>query len=161
CAAPPTWNNKSLRQAWKRSCFAWVCSTAPAPGTTAQTVSRRCTSMLPPRRPCLRSHAARPASTTSLTTTEQYRSRKRVVSLASIRLSEHDPEKACPGLDPGSTPVFRKDHAPRLGFPFSFLYRGLFDRSFAGGRWKRLAEKARAFQPIAPRLLGGFGDADA
>jgi hypothetical protein len=27
-----------------------------------------------------------------------------------IRL-EHDPEKACPGLDPGWVPVFRKDHA--------------------------------------------------
>ena len=26
--------------------------------------------------------------------------------------SEHDPEKACPGLDPGWKPVFRKDHAP-------------------------------------------------
>jgi len=25
---------------------------------------------------------------------------------------EHDQEKACPGLDPGWTPVFRKDHAP-------------------------------------------------
>jgi hypothetical protein len=25
---------------------------------------------------------------------------------------EHDPEKACPGLDPGWIPVFRKDHAP-------------------------------------------------
>jgi hypothetical protein len=25
---------------------------------------------------------------------------------------EHDPEKACPALDPGWTPVFRKDHAP-------------------------------------------------
>jgi len=24
---------------------------------------------------------------------------------------EHDPEKACPGLDPGWTPVFGKDHA--------------------------------------------------
>ena len=24
----------------------------------------------------------------------------------------HDPEKACPGLDPGWTPVFGKDHAP-------------------------------------------------
>ena len=24
---------------------------------------------------------------------------------------EHDPEKACPGLDPGWVPVFRKDHA--------------------------------------------------
>jgi hypothetical protein len=29
------------------------------------------------------------------------------------RLLEHDPEKACPGLDPGWTPVFGKDHAPR------------------------------------------------
>jgi hypothetical protein len=26
---------------------------------------------------------------------------------------EHDPEKACPGLDPGQEPVFRKDHAQR------------------------------------------------
>jgi hypothetical protein len=25
---------------------------------------------------------------------------------------EHDPEKACPGLDPGWIPVFGKDHAP-------------------------------------------------
>ena len=25
---------------------------------------------------------------------------------------EHDPEKACPGLDPGWNPAFRKDHAP-------------------------------------------------
>src|ERR1700741_1247081 len=25
---------------------------------------------------------------------------------------EHDPEKACPGLDPGWKPVFGKDHAP-------------------------------------------------
>src|SRR5437660_5600277 len=25
---------------------------------------------------------------------------------------EHDPEKACPGLDPGWAPVFGKDHAP-------------------------------------------------
>jgi hypothetical protein len=24
---------------------------------------------------------------------------------------EHDPENACPGLDPGWTPVFGKDHA--------------------------------------------------
>jgi hypothetical protein len=24
---------------------------------------------------------------------------------------EHDPEKACPGLDPGWKPVFGKDHA--------------------------------------------------
>ena len=27
-------------------------------------------------------------------------------------LKEHDPEKACPGLDPGWAPVFRQDHAP-------------------------------------------------
>ena len=25
--------------------------------------------------------------------------------------AEHDPEKACPGLDPGWVPVFGKDHA--------------------------------------------------
>jgi hypothetical protein len=25
---------------------------------------------------------------------------------------EHDPENACPGLDPGWIPVFGKDHAP-------------------------------------------------
>jgi hypothetical protein len=28
---------------------------------------------------------------------------------------EHDPEKACPGLDPGWKPVFRKDHAQTKG----------------------------------------------
>jgi hypothetical protein len=27
---------------------------------------------------------------------------------------EHDPEKACPGLDPGWVPVFGKDHAPTI-----------------------------------------------
>jgi hypothetical protein len=27
---------------------------------------------------------------------------------------EHDPEKACPGLDPGWIPVFGKDHAPPI-----------------------------------------------
>jgi hypothetical protein len=27
------------------------------------------------------------------------------------RAPEHDPEKACPGLDPGWKPVFGKDHA--------------------------------------------------
>src|SRR5262249_4763039 len=29
------------------------------------------------------------------------------------RTPEHDPEKACPGLDPGWTPVFGKDRPPR------------------------------------------------
>jgi hypothetical protein len=27
---------------------------------------------------------------------------------------EHDPEKACPGLDPGWAPVFGKDHSPPI-----------------------------------------------
>ena len=27
---------------------------------------------------------------------------------------EHDPENACPGLDPGWVPVFGKDHAPPI-----------------------------------------------
>jgi hypothetical protein len=27
---------------------------------------------------------------------------------------EHDPEKACPGLDPGWKPVFEKDHAQSM-----------------------------------------------
>src|SRR4029077_19232657 len=83
------------------------------------------------RRPCLRSRAARPASTTSPTTTERYRSRRPVVSLASTLLS---------------------------GRPFSrfgLLRGGLFDSGFAGGRRKRLAEKARALQPITPPLLRG------
>src|SRR6516164_6125141 len=31
----------------------------------------------------------------------------------------HDPEKTCPGLDPGWTPVFRKDHGHRA--PQSWL----------------------------------------
>jgi len=29
-------------------------------------------------------------------------------------LLEHDPENACPGLDPGWVPVFGKDHAPTV-----------------------------------------------
>jgi hypothetical protein len=29
-----------------------------------------------------------------------------------VIVSEHDPEKACPGLDLGWKPVFRKGHAP-------------------------------------------------
>src|SRR6266568_3205277 len=33
------------------------------------------------------------------------------ISSAIARKPEHDPEKACPGLDPGWTPVFGKDHA--------------------------------------------------
>jgi hypothetical protein len=28
---------------------------------------------------------------------------------------EHDPEKACPGLDPGWEPIFGKDHASMGG----------------------------------------------
>jgi hypothetical protein len=28
-----------------------------------------------------------------------------------LLLSEHDPEKACPGLDPGWMPVFGEDQA--------------------------------------------------
>jgi hypothetical protein len=28
---------------------------------------------------------------------------------------EHDPEKACPGRDPGWVPVFGKDHAQTIG----------------------------------------------
>jgi hypothetical protein len=33
-----------------------------------------------------------------------------------IRLLEHDPEKAWPGLDPGWAPVFGKDHAPPISW---------------------------------------------
>jgi regulator of RNase E activity RraA len=33
--------------------------------------------------------------------------------------SEHDPEKACPGLDPGWIPVFGNDHAPAKSWPQS------------------------------------------
>src|SRR6185436_16514461 len=29
---------------------------------------------------------------------------------------EHDPEKACPGLDPGSAAVFGQDHAQTIGW---------------------------------------------
>jgi protein ImuA len=35
-----------------------------------------------------------------------------VALLARFHPTEHDPEKACPGLDPGWRPVFGKDHAP-------------------------------------------------
>jgi hypothetical protein len=33
------------------------------------------------------------------------------VSYVRIQTLEHDPEKACPGLDPGWEPVIGKDHA--------------------------------------------------
>src|SRR5258708_1017573 len=32
---------------------------------------------------------------------------------APTRAPKHDPEKACPGLDPGCNPVFGRDHAQR------------------------------------------------
>ena len=38
--------------------------------------------------------------------------------------SEHDPEKANPGLDPGWNPVFRKDHAPPKKIRASIASRG-------------------------------------
>ena len=102
----------------------------------------------PSRKPALHVDAAAQAAVlalargapgiyTSPTTTERYRSRRPVVTLASTLLS---------------------------GRPFSrfgLLRGGLFDSGFAGGRRKRLAEKARALQPITPRFLGGFGNADA
>src|SRR5262249_47435700 len=52
---------------------------------------------------------------------------------------EHDPEKACPGLDPGWTPVFRQDHAPlKLADFFAalapFLLAALTSRRL-GPRW--------------------------
>src|SRR5581483_2677111 len=36
---------------------------------------------------------------------------------------QHDPEKACPGLDPGWTPLFGKDHAPTQMQPTRFCSR--------------------------------------
>jgi Ala-tRNA(Pro) deacylase len=38
--------------------------------------------------------------------------RRRRTLLRCVDCLEHDPEKACPGLDPGWKPVFQKDHAP-------------------------------------------------
>src|ERR1044072_6095781 len=35
----------------------------------------------------------------------------------SWRSDAHDPEKACPGLDPGWVPVFGSGHAPRRTLP--------------------------------------------
>ena len=35
---------------------------------------------------------------------------------------EHDPEKACPGLDPGWLPVFRKDHGQTKNRFFDFAH---------------------------------------
>ena len=46
-------------------------------------------------------------------------------TLAKARqMVEHDPEKANPGLDPGSNPVFRKDHAPPKKIRASIASRG-------------------------------------
>src|SRR5262245_55110897 len=107
----------------------------PALGTSARAASRRSISMPPPTRRCLRSVAVRPASTTLPMMTERYRSIRLAASSASTRLSD------C---------------------LFSSFLRGLFFQSGPlGDRRERLAEKARAFKPVAPRLFGGLGDADA
>jgi hypothetical protein len=37
--------------------------------------------------------------------------RCRIAGAVSVLGLEHDPEKACPGLDPGCPAVFGKDHA--------------------------------------------------
>src|SRR5690348_4322899 len=47
---------------------------------------------------------------------------------------EHDPEKACPGLDPGWVSVFGKDHAPRSPRPL---------REWSGCRMLRSLRVAR------------------
>src|SRR6516164_6289510 len=52
---------------------------------------------------------------------------------------KHDPEKACPGLDPGWDPVFGKDHAQINGS--SAVGRGLMARSRSGK--KSAAKPAR------------------
>jgi hypothetical protein len=49
-----------------------------------------------------------------------------------LKQLEHDPEKACPGLDPGWKPVFGKDHAqtkPRAGYQSSKTYPALKAKS--------------------------------
>jgi hypothetical protein len=38
-----------------------------------------------------------------------------------LSVLEHDPEKAWPGLDPGWTPVFGKDHASTIGWRDDYL----------------------------------------
>src|SRR5262249_35256027 len=48
---------------------------------------------------------------------------------------EHDPEKACPGLDPGWVPVFGKDHAP--------------PKSESG-----MTIEEKSSRPSAPRIVG-------
>ena len=54
-----------------------------------------------------------PPSLRSGRATRWPRHRGRRASAAQPAL-EHDPEKACPGLDPGWIPVFGKDHAPTI-----------------------------------------------
>ena len=55
----------------------------------------------------------------SIAATASARSTKRGglkrVSLLDAKDLRHDPEKACPGLDPGWRPAFRKDHASPEG----------------------------------------------
>jgi hypothetical protein len=41
----------------------------------------------------------------------QHRIKRAIVGSPAMNSIEHDPEKACPGLDPGWVSVFRKDHA--------------------------------------------------
>src|SRR5215211_4915815 len=58
---------------------------------------------------------------------------------------EHDPENACPGLDPGWIPVFGKDHAPPISWSEMTIRR------------KVISLQTRAVFPLRsayPRCLG-------
>jgi glutathione S-transferase len=64
-------------------------------------------------------------------------------------LIEHDPEKACPGLDPGWEPVFGQDHAPpnkqdgRVLFESGAIVLSIGERSEALLRASRRRGRAR------------------
>ena len=88
-------------------------------GTAAHGCQARCDGRSRPgrsRQPLIRNQAVRPR--TILSAHRGSRTRRGIESLSRRRHScgvarlEHDPENACPGLDPGWTPVLGKDHAP-------------------------------------------------
>jgi hypothetical protein len=75
--------------------------------------------------------------------------------------SEHDPEKACPGLNPGWKPVFRKDYAP----PNIRASKGTQSEEVALEGWnrpnslRRLSPGSRIATPV-PTGLGRGGRVD-
>jgi hypothetical protein len=99
-------------------------------------------------------------------TAEAFRTRIKAVELEAERLQQEamyeltrDPEKACPGLDPGWEPVFGKDHAQTQSARASPLGRELPSTTEAARVNVAAYEAMRAVafpKPAVDTLLAAF-----